>query len=397
MHSVRCAILSALAICLAAPGAAIQAQPLVLRAEPNQTQYLPGDVLRVKFLTDAATPQIQLDVYAGIIRTDQRSTLFFTSLLPTAWQGADLRGNPAAFPRLLTSTSIAAGTNRLPNSLSVTVPPTIALGTYSVLFAAARTASLSDGNVDADDLVAFTKVPLNVVAPPAPPTASTYAPFRPLMAQAVSAGSLHVTGSSVVRTAALTEARRQLDAMLRYRPDVIATLRAAGALVGVFAETENVCSLLYFSDLDGQSICTTAPGGLGGVPARPATGCSERSLLKLSSDQFGRGTATGENTCVHEIAHLIMNLGLGDGERALIAVEFERAKAAGIWGTDFIVAANTDDEFFAELSQAYFCANPDTPAFNHQSGVNCPYSLQSFDPQSFALMESIYGESSDLR
>jgi len=154
--------------------------------------------------------------------------------------------------------------------------------------------------------------------------------------------------------------------------------------------------LPYFSDLAEQPVCTEATGGLGGVPGRPASACNEANLLQLPSDPFGRGSSlSGENVCVHEMAHLIMNVGLSDAERAEINARFQIAHAAGLWSSDF--ADTNADEFFAEMSQSYFCANPSVPTFVHTHGINCAMALQVYDLATFRLIDAIYRGPADLR
>ena len=142
-------------------------------------------------------------------------------------------------------------------------------------------------------------------------------------------------------------------------------------------------------------LCEGSPGGLGGVPSRPATACSAKNLLSLPEDEYFRGTPAGENVCVHELAHTIMNIALTQTERAAIQTRYEAAQEEGLWEGDF--ALTNADEFFAEMSQAYFCANPEIPAFLHTHGINCPDELESYDPATFTLIDSIYRRPADLR
>jgi hypothetical protein len=215
------------------------------------------------------------------------------------------------------------------------------------------------------------------------------------MARVVAIGPLYTTGSEAVQSAALEQAGTMLAVMLRNRPDVAARLRGAGALIVVIGRDEHVCDLPYFTDLRGTSSCD-ATGGLGGTMSRPFTACSERNLLKLRSDAFGRGwRRSGENVCVHELGHVIMNIGLTDDERRAIRERYDLAIRAGLWAGDF--ATKNPDEFFAEMSQAYFCANPQIPAFQHHHAANCPSNLQAYDPETAALLESLYGGPADLR
>ena len=222
-----------------------------------------------------------------------------------------------------------------------------------------------------------------------------YAPYRPLMDEVVFLGPLYTTSATEVPVAALEHAGTMLSIMLRHRPDVVETLQAAGALTAVFGRSQSVCDLPYFSDLKGTRTCQE-PGGLGGVPGRPATACSEKNVLKQPDDPFGRGTRTdGENVCAHELAHTIMNVGLTDEERLAIRKRFEAALQEGLWKGDF--ALENADEFFAEMSQTYFCANPEVSAFLHTHGINCAEELQAYDPSTFSLIDGIYREFADLR
>lgn len=387
---------AALALMLAALAALAQAQALSLAVKPNQTLYAPGDTVRLSFELQAPDTAANLDLLVGILSPDERSVLFLSSLSPAMWHAADFAGDPRQFVPLLGSATLPAGyASQHKDLLVLDTPQDLAAGNYSAVFMALRHEGLADGSLDAGDIAASARAALEIKRW-APPQAPTYAPYKALYASANAAGSLYVTATQGVRAAALAEAQRQLDAMLRYRPDVVASLRAAGALIAVFAEAESVCDLSYFDDLQDRSICTSAPGGVGGVPGRPVTACSERNLLKLASDQYGRGTReNGENVCVHEIAHLIMNVGLSDAERSEIRAQYARAKASGIWGTDYVMT--NADEYFAEISQAYFCTNPEIPTYLHATGVNCPYRLQQKDPESFALMERLYRGSTDLR
>ena len=223
----------------------------------------------------------------------------------------------------------------------------------------------------------------------------TYTPYKPLMEKLSTAGPVCVTGSSRVPQQALDEAGRMLEIMLSNRGDVGNQLRSVGALTAVFARSENVCDLPYFADLVGSASCQ-AEGGLGGVRGRPATACSEKNLLKQSDDPFGRGShAHGENVCVHELAHTIMNVGLSNGKRSQIQSRFNAPDTKALWRGDF--ALQNADEFFAEMTQAYFCANPEVPSFLHTHGINCAEELRDYDRATFDLIHEIFLGAADLR
>ena len=102
----------------------------------------------------------------------------------------------------------------------------------------------------------------------------------------------------------------------------------------------------------------------------------------------------GENVCVHELAHTIMNVGLSDADRQRIRTRFDRVKTTRRWQGDF--ALQNAEEFFAEMTQIYFCANPEIPVPLHTHGVNCELELRGYDPQTFQLLEDIYLHAADL-
>ena len=226
-----------------------------------------------------------------------------------------------------------------------------------------------------------------------------YAPYKALMEQVSRLGPAYVTSNKAVDICALEWAGYMLDQMLQARLDVTQVLRSQGVLTAVFGRTQGPCDLPYFSDLVGTDSCTA--GGLGGVPGRDATACSERNLLMLPDDPFLRGTPGGENTCVHELGHTVMNIGLSADDRDAIRLRYEAAKTEGLWNQDAFgnptFALQSADEFFAEMTQTYFCANPQVPAYLH-NGVNCSDELRTYDPRTFDLIDGIYRRSGiDLR
>lgn len=138
-------------------------------------------------------------------------------------------------------------------------------------------------------------------------------------------------------------------------------------------------------------------GGAGGTLARPITACSERNLLKEPDDPYERSSSpVGQNICVHELAHTIMNVGLTQKDLNRIHARYLAAMQEGRWKGDF--ALTNDQEFWAVMSQFYFVAGPNqpyAPAVNHVA--NGPEALQRYDPATFALLDSIYQGSVDLR
>lgn len=230
----------------------------------------------------------------------------------------------------------------------------------------------------------------------ATPTGLSYIPYQSLMAEVLKTGPVYVTADASVPMAALNDAAIMLATMLRHRPDVITILDDEGAIIAIFGRTETVCSLPYFSIFHGTDVCTSRyAGGAGGTFSLPVTACSEKNVLKEPDDPYGRGTEPfGQNVCVHELAHTIMDVGLNEADRERIEARYEAAKSAGLWAGDY--AMTDSNEFFAEMSQAYFSAAPAVPIDTNHYGINGPASLKRYDPATFALIDSIYHGSSNL-
>ena len=231
---------------------------------------------------------------------------------------------------------------------------------------------------------------------PTPRHILKYQPFQPLLAKVVANGPVYVTGDQSVPDAALNAANKILQAMLQHRPDIAAILRQYGAFTIVSSRTERICDLPYFSQYNSYLCQLYGEGGAGGVTEHPITACDEKNLLAEPGDAYQRGKDTlGQNICVHELAHTIMNVGLSQTDRGLILARYLAARQEGLWTGDY--AMTNEQEFWAVMSQFYFSAGPGsayTPAFNHVA--NGPDALKQYDPATYALLNSIYQGSSNL-
>jgi hypothetical protein len=224
-----------------------------------------------------------------------------------------------------------------------------------------------------------------------------YQPFKPLLAKVLATGSVYVTGDQSVPDEALKVASDELDAMLRHRPDLGAILRQYGTFTVVASRNERICDLPYFSQFDSALCKSYGEGGAGGVSGYPITACDEKNLLQEPDDPYQRGASSlGQNICVHELAHTIMNVGLSQGDRDRIDDRYLAAKQEGLWAGDY--AMTNDLEFWAVMSQFYFSAGPNgtySPTFNHVA--NGPDALKQYDPATFALLDALYQGSTALR
>ena len=226
-----------------------------------------------------------------------------------------------------------------------------------------------------------------------------YTPASPLMERNCVRGGLVATGSENVPWHNLCQAADLQKTMLEYNSVVLKEMQDSGAIIGVFGPDEGVCDLPYFSWLEGQPQCENAKGGLGGTPSNPVTGCSALTL-SATNDVFKRGRADGENTCVHELAHTIMNVGISAELNTEIHSRYDQVKSDNeLWirvnGEESFALTNAD-EFFAEIAQSYFKANVSVDSFNHV-GVNGSEKLSEYDPVSFELVDRIFMEPANLK
>jgi hypothetical protein len=215
------------------------------------------------------------------------------------------------------------------------------------------------------------------------------------LAQVVTTGPVYVTGDATVPQTALTAAGTLLRTMLRHRPDIAQRLEQAGAFTAVSPRDKPICALPYFADLSATLCGEYGYGGAGGTHSHPITACGERNVLAEPDDPYQRGRLPyGQDVCVHELAHTIMNVGLAGPDLLRITQRYQAVQSQGLWNGDY---ANTNEmEFWAIMSQFYFQAGPNATysAFHHIA--NGPQALEQYDPQTFALLDSIYQGSADL-
>jgi hypothetical protein len=228
-------------------------------------------------------------------------------------------------------------------------------------------------------------------------TSENYQPFQPLQAKVVKGGPVYVTGDKSVPTAALNAANNILKVMLKHRPDIVDALIKQGTFTAVASRNEHICDLPYFSQSDSSSCQKYGDGGAGGTLNHPITACDEKNLVAEPDDPYQRGRGPyGQDICVHELAHTIMNVGLSQADRDRIYQGFLAAKQSGHWGTDDYAMSN-EEEFWAVMSQFYFSAGPSEPYSPSFSRVaNGASGLKQYDPAIFELVDSIYQGSANL-
>jgi hypothetical protein len=275
-------------------------------------------------------------------------------------------------------------------------PPQILLGAMLLLAAAAQ--PLHAQQADAAALL-----PPALRAPITPPPPG----FDPHYVKHVDALGIPVLGSAAVSDLALQMTRDLVVEMLALRPDARAKMIAQGFRLVVMAPTEQTTdvpehSLWTVPAIDDWRLTTgeraryNEPGGLGsqtpqqywnrrarGMDDNPTT-CAEENVLGLEGDRY-----RGENICVHEFVHSIMQYGLKFSDPELYA-EIEAAYAAAVaedlWRGQY--ARTNAKEYFAEAAQTYFWSN-----IEFRDGDRCIRSaddLRSYDPRVHALVERVF-------
>jgi hypothetical protein len=141
-------------------------------------------------------------------------------------------------------------------------------------------------------IAAVTQEPASTPTMTPSPTATpyTYTPARKLLAKVVTTGPLYVTGDATVPDAALNEAGAILAAMLIHRPDLVASLRSAGAFIAVAPRDKMICSLPYYPGATQATCSLYGYGGAGAtllipLPLAVSGICSKSLMTPMSADR----------------------------------------------------------------------------------------------------------------
>ena len=175
------------------------------------------------------------------------------------------------------------------------------------------------------------------------------------------------------------------------RQDVRDSLYARYGRAGIIAERERTTDIPEHSYL--PDWWNRRARGLGATLDKPISTGGEENILCRPSDRY-YGGGKGEDIFLHEFAHAIHNLGVTGADRNFdreIRRLFNERKRDGRWRNTYYMS--TDREFFAEGVTSYFNVNTETwngkPNGIHNH-VNTRAELLQYDPQLFALVESVF-------
>jgi hypothetical protein len=114
--------------------------------------------------------------------------------------------------------------------------------------------------------------------------------------------------------------------------------------------------------------------------------CAEEKLLNLPNDRF-RGSG---DVCIHEFAHVIMDLGFTSEQREAIQEQYRKSIGAGRWAGAY--AAVDAHEYWAELSVWYFSQHGNRRMQGAPPGDG-RQGLYAYDPEGYALLNRLYSGS----
>jgi hypothetical protein len=188
----------------------------------------------------------------------------------------------------------------------------------------------------------------------------------------VGGGAVLIKAPRGVRPAALTGARDKVRAILADAdPAVVERLGAAHLSIIVAPHMGRFVDVPDLRDLAGVRNAFGQPVDLARGVFRPAVPRPERTpvgpgparptrhspLLAVGEEDILRLVPCGPQSALHhEFAHAIHDLGLSAEQRTGWREAYEDARRRGLFRKRY--AALNEDEFFAELSQAYFDVAP---------------------------------------
>jgi uncharacterized membrane protein len=143
------------------------AAPPSLAIHLNQTDFRPGQTLRVALEMHNPGPLLTTDVYTLVLLPDGDQAVFLTNLSPTEGVVRSLsRDNPRTFPRLLAGVSWPANLYTTHQDAWVYTRTGLeANGTYHLIVAWTKPNSLQDGSIDEGDILALDSKAFQFTAP----------------------------------------------------------------------------------------------------------------------------------------------------------------------------------------------------------------------------------------
>jgi hypothetical protein len=186
-------------------------------------------------------------------------------------------------------------------------------------------------------------------------------------------------------TSAAAEARRSVE-LLTVRPDIQERLRKANVSLVVIPADKKLTDVPEFAPLRGTKTFdgriwddVRGAGGMSLPGGGIAVGVAEETLTHRPPDPY----PGGYNVAMHELAHVIHEVGLPKSDTAAIDAAYAARKSAGGPWTEAYGSSNSH-EYFAQGTNAYFGENAGL-------GQNGAAWVKQNDPALYAVLERIYG------
>jgi hypothetical protein len=198
--------------------------------------------------------------------------------------------------------------------------------------------------------------------------------------------SIPIVAGSKVSDFAMQQARLQCS-YIANTPALLNMLRQQRIFIVIFGNEEypNV-----IPGWDPAWDATRYGGGYG--PNAPGASCGLHmgDILNNTFDRY-----PNENIVIHEFGHAVIDFGLDKlipGFKANVAEIWNRAKTKGLWKNTY--AISNASEYWAEGVQSYFNLNARGPEIGDgtHNHVNTRALLKTYDPEFYALLYSVYGE-----
>eukprot|EP00887_Chlorella_sp_A99_P003852 scaffold11.g3852.t1 len=231
------------------------------------------------------------------------------------------------------------------------------------------------------------------VKPPKPPEGKataqgvTYSWAQPSWGayrQRSSSLGVQIWAWDIVSEAAVRQAAVLVAAMLNSStPDIKARLASNNARVAIAGKDQMLWDIPEHRYLISDNSANWAQvRGAGATLWNPTTTVPEEGLLELDSDKYKT-----ENVAVHEIGHMIMNVGMTECQNAAIARAYAAARASGIYDTTQYIMYN-EFEYFAEMTQGWFEASTRSDV---NAALTTRYRVLAKDAGAASFLYAAYG------
>lgn len=184
--------------------------------------------------------------------------------------------------------------------------------------------------------------------------------------------------------------------MLKGIDDVTQVLQQNGLNIIIMADHEKTTELPEFAYL--KNIKHQQEGrnwddcrGLGPNTYNPNLLIGENHLLE--KDDWSKQL----NVFVHELAHAVQDLALIDLDYTFdskLANLFASSQKAGLWHNTY--AGLNFREYWAETVGIYFNCHKQNPRPGFDNDINTPEELKAYDPEIYALIDSVFVRDSNL-